>query len=91
MTVPALRQRPQPFKAPGHGRLRDAYLAVLDGSKPADRAGLALAFAVVTLETLARHSLSPTQTEMAAGVADIGREHIPTRILSRLRKAGFSI
>lgn len=80
MNEVAVRKRPQRYRPPGDSQLRDALLAVIAATPEDQRIGLALLLCVDTLEALAKHSLSPTQTRMAAAHADIARDLIPADV-----------
>lgn len=75
------------YTAPGDGPVRDKMLAVIDAMPASKKRGFAIWLAVDTLDTLARVSLSPTQTRMAASAADILREYIPADLLAEINRA----
>lgn len=80
-------QKPSRYMPEGAGNMRDALLEALDAFPEADRLGIALAFAVDSLDILGRNSLLPSQTTIALGTADAVRDLIPADIFEKVKRA----
>ena len=79
--------RPSAYTPDGDSEIRDSILAALDSVSEDMRTGLALAFAVRSLDAFGSTALTPSMKRLASGTADAVRDLVPADVREIMENA----